>query len=66
MYDPWIDLEYEAPLKSPSIYFIGTNHDLFLDYKFPAGSIVIDPWRYIQDQKDSTLIRVGDSSFNKN
>ena len=66
MYDPWIDEGQEAPLESSSIYFIGTNHDLFLDYKFPEGSIVIDPWRYIEDQKDITLIRVGDSSFNKN
>ena len=65
MFDPWIDTNNVAPLDIPSIYFIGTNHDLFLNYNFPSGSIVIDPWRYIQDQKGITLIKVGDSNFNK-
>jgi UDPglucose 6-dehydrogenase len=65
MFDPWIDINDKAPLDVPSIYFIGTNHDLFLNYNFPSGSIVIDPWRYIQDQDGITLIKVGDSNFNK-
>jgi len=65
MFDPWIDVNNKAPLDNSSIYFIGTNHDLFLDYNFPNGSIVIDPWRYIQDQENITLIKVGDSNFNK-
>jgi UDPglucose 6-dehydrogenase len=65
MFDPWIDINDKAPLDVPSIYFIGTNHDLFLNYNFPSGSIIIDPWRYIQDQDGITLIKVGDSNFNK-
>lgn len=65
MFDPWIDINSEAPLNNPSIYFIGTNHDVFLDYKFPIGSKIIDPWRYIQPQENITLIKVGDSNFNK-
>lgn len=61
MYDPWIDNE-EAPLNRPSIFFIGTNHDIFLDYKFPVGSTVIDPWRFIKEQTGVRLIKIGNST----
>jgi len=60
MYDPWIDSE-DPPLSQPSIFFIGTNHDVFLEYKFPIGSTVIDPWRYIKEQDGVNLIKIGDS-----
>jgi len=60
MFDPWID-NTEPPLNEKALFFIGTNHDKFLDYKFPKGSIVIDPWRYISEQEDVKLIRVGNS-----
>jgi UDPglucose 6-dehydrogenase len=60
IYDPWID-NSEPPLDNPSIFFIGTNHDKFHDYKFPKGSVVIDPWRYIVEQNDVKLIKIGNS-----
>jgi UDPglucose 6-dehydrogenase len=60
MYDPWID-STEPPLSNPSIFFIGTNHDKFLDYIFPKGSIVIDPWRFMKEQNDVKLIKIGNS-----
>lgn len=65
MFDPWIDINGKEPLDKPSIYFIGTNHDAFLDLEFPKGSIVIDPWRYILPQEGVELIKVGNSNFNK-
>lgn len=43
MFDPWVD-NGEPPLQDASVYFIGTNHDKFLTYTFPQGSVVIDPW----------------------
>ena len=58
MFDPWIDIS-NPPLDSPSVFFIGTNHDMFLDYDFPSGSIVIDPWRFIQQKDDINVIHVG-------
>ena len=61
MFDPWID-QTNPPLKEKAIFFIGTNHDLFMDYKFPKGSIVIDPWRFIKSQGKVKLISVGDST----
>jgi len=61
MYDPWID-DTQPPLDRPSLFFIGTNHDIFAEYKFPVGSVVIDPWRYIKNQEGVDLISVGDST----
>jgi UDPglucose 6-dehydrogenase len=61
MYDPWIDNQ-EPPLENKSLFFIGTNHDLFKDYKFPDGSIVIDPWRFLKEQQGVKLISVGKSN----
>ena len=61
MFDPWIDQE-TPPLSEKAIFFIGTNHDLFIDYKFPYGSLVIDPWRFIKQQEGIELISVGDST----
>jgi len=57
MYDPFID-KHELDMKT-SCYFIGTNHDVFLDYEFPKDSIVLDPWGIIQDQDGVTVIRIG-------
>lgn len=57
MYDPWVD-NHEIEL-TKQCYFIGTNHDKFLDYDFPKGSIVLDPWGMIQDQEGVEVIRIG-------
>lgn len=58
MFDPWIDDTF-APLDRPSVYFIGTNHDTFINYDFPKGSIVIDPWRFIKEKEGIEVIHVG-------
>lgn len=62
-FDPWVDTDKNKNdvLSSASIYFIGTRHEDFKDYRFPDGSIVIDPWRIINDQKNVKVIRVGSS-----
>ncbi len=62
MYDPWID-DTNPPIIDSSIFFIGTNHDLFLNYKFPKGSVVIDPWRYLNKEDGIKLIKIGDSLY---
>jgi UDPglucose 6-dehydrogenase len=58
MYDPWIDSE-EPPLKEKAVFFLGTNHDKFLEYNFPSGSVVIDPWRMMNKQEQVELISIG-------
>jgi UDPglucose 6-dehydrogenase len=64
MFDPWID-KTEAPLKTACVFFIGTNHDVFLEYEFPNGSIIIDPWRFIQKKDGIKVIQVGNSFKSK-
>jgi len=61
MYDPWVDAG-KPPLNEKAVFFIGTNHDKFLDYKFPEGSVVIDPWRMMSEQDGVELISVGDTA----
>lgn len=47
----------------PGLYFIATRHPWFARYRFPQGSIVIDPFRYVQSQVgDVRVIRIGDGS----
>lgn len=58
MYDPHID-NYDIKLEKPMVYFVATNHDKFKEYSFPSGSIVIDPWRIIDNSEDINLISIG-------
>jgi UDPglucose 6-dehydrogenase len=59
MYDPHIDGN-KLSLQKPMLYFIGTKHKVFREYSFSRGSVVIDPWRYIVDQKGVEVIRIGE------
>lgn len=52
------------PGTPPKLFFIGTHHAVFKDYKFPNGSVVIDPWRMIPDQLGVKVIRVGEAPKN--
>ena len=48
-HDPYIEKfdKSNIIMKTASIYLISTKHECFKDLKFPKGSIVIDPHRYI-------------------
>ena len=62
MYDPYIDDQKEKKhaLLSKRVYFIATKHEEFKSYRFPSGSIVIDPWRYIpKSYPDVKYIYIG-------
>ena len=41
------------------LYFIGCQHERYKHLRFPMRSVVIDPFRYIQDQPGMTVIRIG-------
>ncbi len=45
IYDPLIDT-YKIKLTN-AVYLIAMNHDIFKEYKFPEGSVIIDPWNEI-------------------
>lgn len=42
-----------------AVYFIATAHDRYKDYDFPKGSIVIDPFGYIEKKHGITVKRLG-------
>lgn len=42
-----------------AVYVIGTKHERYNDYEFPIGSVVIDPFRYIDEQPDVKLVSIG-------
>lgn len=55
--DPYTD--FSVDIHEVAVYFVATKHEVFSTYKFPAGSIVIDPWRYILPQTGITLVPIG-------
>lgn len=44
---------------TPCVFVIATQHERYKTYKFPAGSVVIDPFRYIDARDDITVIPIG-------
>ena len=60
MYDPHVDVGAPVPRYPASVFLVGTNHPEFVNFEFPEGSIVIDPWRYLPPQPAGvTLVSVG-------
>lgn len=57
--DPHVCPKWDIP-ETPHVFLIGMDHPEFEDYRFPMGSVVIDPWRYIPDQEGVTVIRLGE------
>lgn len=49
--------DIEEPL--PAVYFVATKHDRYRDIMFPPGSVVIDPFGFIEDQPDVEVRRLG-------
>ena len=60
MYDPHVD-EGPCTFDEPGVYFVATRHDEFADpsWEFPAGSTIIDPWRYVPRRDGIEVIHVG-------
>lgn len=58
-YDPYVD--NQKPLFEKGVYFLGTQHEVFEQFNFPEGSVVIDPFRMIsKNKKGLKIIRIGD------
>lgn len=58
MYDPNVHPGAEPPSEM-GIYFIGTKHDVFRNFNFPRGSIILDPHRYIPERDGIKVIGIG-------
>jgi UDPglucose 6-dehydrogenase len=69
LYDPYVDHAPELQARrlgelafnglGPAIFFIGAKHDYHTTHKFPAGSVVLDPFGYVPDQSGVNVIRLG-------
>jgi len=57
-FDPYVDGR-PPTLTTPHVILVGVNHLQFTEYKFPPGSVVLDPWGYIPDQPGVTIRRLG-------
>lgn len=60
MWDPHVD-EEPCPFDEPRVYFVATMHEEFArpDWQYPAGSVVIDPWRVVPDREGVEIVPVG-------
>ena len=62
IWDPYVDDSENESQQEPQIYFIGTKHPDFTTYSYNQGSIIIDPWRYIPEQNNCEVIKVGENT----
>lgn len=61
-WDPYVDdgVSLEEPSTAPAkTYFVATRHEVFKTFQFAPGSVVLDPFRYIPQQKGVRLIPIG-------
>lgn len=58
-HDPYITNARDFSREESALYFITTRHEVFKDYKFARGSVVIDPWGMMPKQKGVKVIHVG-------
>lgn len=47
--------------KQPRVFLVGTKHEYLRNYKFPKGSVVIDPFRFIPNEEGVNVIRIGEN-----
>ena len=61
IWDPYVDTAKDGAdiQKEPAVFFIGTRHDYFRNFKYPVGSVVVDPFGYVQDRVGVRVVRVG-------
>lgn len=45
--------------KEPAIYVVGTQHKRYNDYRFPSGSIILDPFRFITPRDGVKIVYIG-------
>ena len=59
-YDPFVDSEFmdEVPFMVGT-YLVATKHEIFKEFKFPSGSVVIDVWGFLNLGDDVKHIKVG-------
>jgi UDPglucose 6-dehydrogenase len=49
-----------SSIDNDTVFFLGTQHDYFKTLRYPEGSIIIDPFRYMPNVAGVKVIRIGD------
>lgn len=55
---PFEHLEFEFVGDQPRVFFVATQHDAYRDAYYPDGSVVIDPFGYVELGDDPTVTLV--------
>lgn len=55
---PFTHVEHAETLPK-GVYFLGTKNEVYKTYQFAPGSVVIDPFGYIEEQEGVTVKRLG-------
>jgi len=60
VFDPHIDAG-PCPFDWAGVYFVATNHPEFASagWRYPEGSVVLDPWRYIPRRAGADVVHIG-------
>lgn len=60
IWDPHVDGEGESEaLAAPAVFFVGTRHARFASLEYPRGSVVIDPFGYVQGRDGVRVVALG-------
>lgn len=51
--------DFDFDEERPYVFFVATQHERYATQKFPRGSVIIDPFGYVQAQDGVTLITPG-------
>lgn len=54
-----LDDDFNKPLLGPAVYVIGVQHEKYKHVKFPRGSVVIDPFRFLPEQEGVDYVKIG-------
>lgn len=56
---PFQHYEDMVETPQPAVYFIATQHERYKDLKFPRGSVVLDPFGYLEPQDGAIIKSIG-------
>ena len=55
-HDPFIDGERDFSDLDPHVFLVGAKHSQFKSLQLPRGSVVLDPWRYVEYAGEEVII----------
>lgn len=59
VFDPYVDDSPPPLYEGPRVFFLATRHSEFATYPYPTGSVVLDPWGYVEELPGITAVRIG-------